>query len=795
MIKTKKQMFIIIGVFTLILMLFTGTYAFFNYTRTGSSNTIKVGRISFISRQTNTINLTNMFPIDPTETGIMNDDTKVGTLEIKIEGDTDYNNGIEYLISSVNSNIYTNQGQLLPISLDITVTNLGTPTTDYFTERDSMDTTIYKRLVSNVLGGDERLLVGYIKKNTTSGTKEGVNGTITIKAYLDKNRILISDTYDGTESDDMGTTNAMAEGKTVITTAEWNAIQSSGVSFKIKVEANEGIWVNQTFNDILQLKNMNSTTNIPVMDNVASEFVSASTGINFANAPSNTNGKGLYMHAGTENDTYPMLYYRGSVDDNNVLFANKCWKIVRTTDTGGIKLLYAGVPGGARENLTRDEYGTPSVNTADLSFDDNELVWTKTLTETIPTSNKKIFTFNIVNDGNYLMEIYINTSDPYKAGLFFSINDSYTDSYYTSDVYVLGEDNSNKPTVMRYLENITSSDTLKIQFWCESTEQNPSTIKIVFKKRNTALGMVCDNLNQENSINLNNTVKFAYNEHNKQSYTVMNMVYAGYMYGKEYEYKSGTVANAYYSSSFEYDDFDNNGTTEYKLSGNINNSKSKGIQYSCGITTRDGTCEKIRYYLEYSGSYYIELENGTDINEAMELMQENTTNSDIKNTIDEWYRTNLIDYTDYLEDTIWCNKKKVVINNGLIGIEYSTAVNKSDFTCRKLDAFTVNSERGNKKLDYPIALLTFPELKLSGGTTRQKTYIGFHDGNTQDELFYTMSPSTWWDDILNNLPIYYSLDSATVTNTKAHVRPSVSLKNNTQFVRGTGTASDPYVVE
>ena len=81
MIKTKKQMFIIIGVFTLILMLFTGTYAFFNYTRTGSSNTIKVGRISFISRQTNTINLTNMFPIDPTETGIMNDDTKVGTLQ------------------------------------------------------------------------------------------------------------------------------------------------------------------------------------------------------------------------------------------------------------------------------------------------------------------------------------------------------------------------------------------------------------------------------------------------------------------------------------------------------------------------------------------------------------------------------------------------------------------------------------------------------------------------------------------------------------------------------------------
>ena len=38
MIKSKKQMFIIVGAFILVLMLFTTTYAFFNYTRTGSAN-------------------------------------------------------------------------------------------------------------------------------------------------------------------------------------------------------------------------------------------------------------------------------------------------------------------------------------------------------------------------------------------------------------------------------------------------------------------------------------------------------------------------------------------------------------------------------------------------------------------------------------------------------------------------------------------------------------------------------------------------------------------------------------
>ena len=60
MIKTKKQMFITIGVFTLVLMLGTVTYAFFNYTRTGSRNIIKTGRISFSTEQNGTLNLTNI---------------------------------------------------------------------------------------------------------------------------------------------------------------------------------------------------------------------------------------------------------------------------------------------------------------------------------------------------------------------------------------------------------------------------------------------------------------------------------------------------------------------------------------------------------------------------------------------------------------------------------------------------------------------------------------------------------------------------------------------------------------
>ena len=49
-----------------------------------------------------------------------------------------------------------------------------------------------------------------------------------------------------------------------------------------------------------------------------------------------TNGNFLYSNS---NKNIPIYYYRGGVNDNNVKFANFCWKIVRTTETGGVKLI------------------------------------------------------------------------------------------------------------------------------------------------------------------------------------------------------------------------------------------------------------------------------------------------------------------------------------------------------------------------------------------------------------------------------------------------------------------------
>ena len=66
------------------------------------------------------------------------------------------------------------------------------------------------------------------------------------------------------------------------------------------------------------------------------------TNVNFASPSSSTNGIGLMMRDGTQNDEYPIVYYRGDVSNNNVIYADLCWLIVRTTETGGIKLVFNG---------------------------------------------------------------------------------------------------------------------------------------------------------------------------------------------------------------------------------------------------------------------------------------------------------------------------------------------------------------------------------------------------------------------------------------------------------------------
>ena len=105
--------------------------------------------------------------------------------------------------------------------------------------------------------------------------------------------------------------------------------------------------------------------NNSVLDNTTSEFVKSSTGIDSSKISSDTNGKGIYMLSSTKNASHPIYYYRGAVTNNNIKFANFCWKIVRTTETDRIKLIYNGAPssnGTCNNTGTSSQIGMSSFN-------------------------------------------------------------------------------------------------------------------------------------------------------------------------------------------------------------------------------------------------------------------------------------------------------------------------------------------------------------------------------------------------------------------------------------------------
>ena len=112
-----------------------------------------------------------------------------------------------------------------------------------------------------------------------------------------------------------------------------------------------------------------------VLDNITSTYVTSDTGIDFSQISSDTNGKGLYTLHGTESNPNPIMYYRGDVENNNVKFANFCWKIVRTTETGGVKLIYNGEPNESGQCMnttgTSTRIGTSTFN---ASSNDNAYV-------------------------------------------------------------------------------------------------------------------------------------------------------------------------------------------------------------------------------------------------------------------------------------------------------------------------------------------------------------------------------------------------------------------------------------
>ena len=191
-------------------------------------------------------------------------------------------------------------------------------------------------------------------------------------------------------------------------------------------------------------------------------------------------------------------------------------------------------------------------------------------------------------------------------------------------------------------------------------------------------------------------------------------------------------------------------------------------------------------------------------------MQTNTTDSKIKTTIDTWYANNLADYTDKLEDTIYCNDRSMNTNtNGWIANGGKTneylyygayGRNAQTYTpsvdcINKNDAFTVDDTvNGNGALTYPVGLITADEMTLAGSS-----WSGYYSNNylKTGRLVWSGSPRYFYGSgaqLIDDRSISSGSYSDRVDSSFG-VRPLVSIAPETFIQSGEGSQTDPWVLE
>ena len=300
--------------------------------------------------------------------------------------------------------------------------------------------------------------------------------------------------------------------------------------------------------------------------------------------------------------------------------------------------------------------------------------------------------------------------------------------------------------------------------------------------------------------------------------------YVGYMYADPsnfVETNSGTTTFSYiYVSSTAKYYFGTSYTLDkenkvYKLSGDIiqgTSNPNKVGYYTCFSTDKNATCQRLFYTVKYDSSTAMTVSALGYGTTSKQQSQSNDADSNIKSYLDNWYKNNLNSYTDKLSvSTIFCNnrnvseKEYIVYNNAGYGMNptiygyerYYNYANQGklgpDLSCPLNDSFNVEGTNGNKKLTYPVGLITLDEVLMSGGINGSVNRLYYlYTGQN----YWTMSPNTfgnWLNSTTTSVSTGGSLFELG-TDGQNGVRPVINLDPDKITFTGNGTMQDPYVI-
>ena len=180
----------------------------------------------------------------------------------------------------------------------------------------------------------------------------------------------------------------------------------------------------------------------------------------------------------------------------------------------------------------------------------------------------------------------------------------------------------------------------------------------------------------------------------------------------------------------------------------------------------------------------------------------NTKDSNIKTVIDKWYKNNILNYSSYLADEIFCNDRSIWTGTGY-KIDSDTmyeTYNRLKSSAPSLrcsqdnDKFKISNT--NAKLDYSIALITSDEVAMAGGAYN-KTNTSYYLYN--GKLFWTLSPSRF-DSLHSTIDMWHLRENGNldpdydVTVNFIGVRPVINLKPDVKITSGDGTSIAPYKI-
>ena len=438
------------------------------------------------------------------------------------------------------------------------------------------------------------------------------------------------------------------------------------------------------------------------------------------------------------------------LNKNNVIFANYCWQMIRTTDTGGVKMIYNG----------------PVVNNKCSSV----------LTDTGETTNNTYINYGITTSTVNLTisgTVYFGTDYTYNASTQkFSLAGTKTATTWSS---------TDSSLVGKYTCNSTgANDTCSTLYLLTGNNGTTAAAVTNLTAVNTRYGNAGLGTNMYNS-NCGGLSCIGYMS-NKRS--AMQAVHLGYGYKKvatSYSYNSSTQVYALA------------GTTAMRGDGDDFSGYRYMLLDSTGKTLLVGTCAKTRYF------YAIGLTGGKTINavisDSLTASDVNTYDSTIKLVMEKWYEHNILPYSNYtskLENDIYCDDRRIVSmgsfdpsNTFCRSMTFTNSNTVTDLSCaNNLDKLSVDNN--SAKMKYPIGLLSAPEFNLLGGGAAWKT----------GQFYWLGSPSEFTS---SHEPMIRAVDANGALSSKDarysyDTRPVISLKPGTSFSGGNGSMDHPYIV-